>query len=270
MPEVAGPPTGTRPEGAQTEVEAGRKVREMFTAIAPRYDLLNHLLSLQLDRIWRAQTAKRLQRVFAECGAQSGVASQVRVLDLCCGTGDLGIAVNRRYRSARVVGVDFSHRMLLRARKKSDRQHGPDLLQLRPMKFIEADALQLPFADDLFNLVVTGFGFRNLANYEAGLQEIRRVLKPGGTLAILEFTEPPPGALGALYRWYCRKLLPQIGGLISGNQNAYKYLPASVSRFFRPDELSTLLSNAGFDSVHVELWTLGTVALHTCRRREYR
>jgi demethylmenaquinone methyltransferase/2-methoxy-6-polyprenyl-1,4-benzoquinol methylase len=261
MAEAGSPPRGTRPEGAQTEAEAGRKVREMFTAIAERYDLLNHLLSLQLDRVWRARTAERLGRVFLECGAQGGE-GEIRVLDLCCGTGDLGIGLSRRYRSARVTGLDFAHEMLLRARKKSDRQTSSDPVQLRPIKFIEADALRLPFADDFFDLVTTGFGFRNLANYEEGLREIRRVLKPGGTLAILEFTEPPPGVLGDLYRWYCRKLLPRIGGLISGNHNAYKYLPASVSRFFRPDELTGLMRGAGYEQVRYELWTFDTIALH--------
>jgi demethylmenaquinone methyltransferase / 2-methoxy-6-polyprenyl-1,4-benzoquinol methylase len=111
--------------------------------------------------------------------------------------------------------------------------------------------------------VTSAFGFRNLANYEGGLKEIRRVLKPGGTLAILEFSEPPPGLLGDLYRWYCRKILPKIGGLLSGNPNAYKYLPASVARFFRPGELAALMSSLGFTSVRYRLWTLGSVALHT-------
>lgn len=262
MPEVASPPQGSRPEGAQDEQEAGRKIRDMFTAIATRYDLLNHLLSFQLDRIWRAQTAKRLEPVFVGRIALRGIDTEVRVLDLCCGTGDLGTAIERRNRTARVIGVDFSHSMLLRARKKVAREQGGELTQLRQLRFIEADALRLPCADNFFDLVVTGFGFRNLANYSQGLREIRRVLKTGGTLAILEFTEPPPGLLGDLYRWYCRRLLPTIGGLISGNSNAYKYLPASVSRFFRPDELAALISGAGFDSVRVELWTFGTVALH--------
>jgi demethylmenaquinone methyltransferase / 2-methoxy-6-polyprenyl-1,4-benzoquinol methylase len=132
-----------------------------------------------------------------------------------------------------------------------------------PQAFFEADALRLPFTDASFNLVTTAFGFRNLANYESGLREIRRVLKAGGTLAILEFTEPPPGVLGDLYRWYCRTLLPRIGGVLSGNPNAYKYLPASVSRFFRPAELASLMKQVGYSPVSYELWTLGSVALHT-------
>jgi demethylmenaquinone methyltransferase/2-methoxy-6-polyprenyl-1,4-benzoquinol methylase len=257
MPEIAAPARGTQPEGAQSEADASRKVREMFTEIAPRYDFLNHLLSLEMDRVWRARVAKRLRSVFNH--------KKMRVLDVCCGTADLAIEINRRY-SAQVVGVDFVYSMLARARKKAGRLHSPDLVQLRPIKFVEADALRLPFADASFDLVTTAFGFRNLANYEDGLKEIRRVLRPGGTLAILEFTEPAPGVLGDLYRWYCRKLLPKIGGLLSGNASAYKYLPASVARFFRPDELASLMSSVGYRSVAYELWTLGSVALHTGER----
>lgn len=259
MPEAAAPAKGTRPEGAQTEAEAGRKVREMFTHIAPRYDLLNHLLSFELDRVWRARAAKRLKNVFAVSPGKR----ETRVLDLCCGTGDLGLALTRRYRSTRMVGVDFAHSMLVRAREKSARQHGPDLAQFRPMQFVEADALRLPFAANSFDLVATAFGFRNLANYEAGLREMRRVLRPGGTLAILEFAEPPPGLLGKLYRWYFRRVLPRIGGLISGDHNAYSYLPSSVSRFFQPGELAQLMSETGYQGVRFEVWTFGTVAFHT-------
>ena len=158
--------------------------------------------------------------------------------------------------------------MLLRAnskRKAQSRDAKADTAA--PLAFFEADALTLPFADASFDLVTTAFGFRNLANYESGLREIQRVLKRGGTLAILEFTEPKPGLVGDLYRWYCRTLLPKIGGLLSGNTNAYKYLPASVARFFRPEELAALMSQVGYESVSFELWTLGSVALHTGIKR---
>jgi demethylmenaquinone methyltransferase/2-methoxy-6-polyprenyl-1,4-benzoquinol methylase len=133
--------------------------------------------------------------------------------------------------------------------------------------FFEADALRLPFADASFDLVTSAFGFRNLANYEAGLREIHRVLKPGGTIAILEFTEPPQGFLGDLYRWYFTKVLPRIGWLISGHQSAYTYLPKSVSRFFRPPELAALMTSVGYQSVEFREWTMCTVALHTGIRR---
>ncbi len=257
MAEATAPVKGTRPEGAVTEADASKKVREMFTEIAPRYDLLNHLLSLQLDRLWRARAARLLRPVFLN--------PETQVLDLCCGTGDLAIALNGKYR-AHVTGVDFAHSMLVRARKKSARLHSKTLAQPGPIRYIEADALRLPFADSTFDLVTSAFGFRNLANYEAGLLEIHRVLKPGGTVAILEFTEPPDGLLGDFYRWYFCKVLPKIGGLISGEQAAYKYLPKSVARFFCPPELGALMSAVGFHSVDYRVWTFGTVALHTALR----
>jgi demethylmenaquinone methyltransferase/2-methoxy-6-polyprenyl-1,4-benzoquinol methylase len=274
MPEAAAPAKGTRPQGAVTEADASRQVREMFTQIAPRYDLLNHLLSLQLDRLWRARVARRLRAILDRPDAL--------VLDLCCGTGDLAFSLARATR-ARIVGADFSHAMLVRARQKSatlgnsavrwlakkapasesGHYNGETLAAAVPMPFFEADALRLPFAGGSFDLVTTAFGFRNLANYEEGLKEIHRVLKPGGTLAILEFTEPPVGLVGNFYRWYFRNILPRIGGLLSGDRSAYTYLPASVSRFFRPAELASLMTTVGYGSVGFRVWTLGTVALHT-------
>jgi demethylmenaquinone methyltransferase / 2-methoxy-6-polyprenyl-1,4-benzoquinol methylase len=252
--EAVAPVKGTRPEGAVTEADASKKVREMFTQIAPRYDLLNHLLSLQLDRLWRARTATLLHSVLDRPDAL--------VLDLCCGTGDLTFALSRAG-NARIVGADFAHPMLVRAREKSAVvKRSPNQSGSSPMPFFEADALRLPFADAAFDLVTIAFGFRNLANYEAGLREIQRVLKPGATIAILEFAEPPVGRLGDLYRWYFCKVLPKIGGFISGDQAAYQYLPKSVARFFRPPELAALMSAVGFHSVEYRVWTFGTVALH--------
>jgi demethylmenaquinone methyltransferase / 2-methoxy-6-polyprenyl-1,4-benzoquinol methylase len=249
--EAVSPARGTRPEGAGSETEASRKVREMFGRIAPRYDLLNHLLSGQMDRLWRRRTARRLAPILEQ--------SNARVLDLCCGTGDLAMALARRGRAA-IIGADFAHPMLVRARAKSRPSRS---VPGQALSLFEADALALPFADCSFDLVTTAFGFRNLANYEAGLGEIRRVLKPGGALAILEFTEPPNSFLGNLYRWYFRRVLPEIGGIVSGDRGAYSYLPKSVSRFFEPQELASLLALSGFGSVEHSLWTFGTVALHT-------
>ena len=256
------PVKGTRPEGAVTEADASKRVREMFTEIAPRYDLLNHLLSLQLDRLWRARTAGRLKHILDRPDAL--------VLDLCCGTGDLSFALARAGK-ARIIGADFAHSMLVRARGKGAKLSSapnqstspPNRGATSPMPFFEADALRLPFDPASFDLVTTAFGFRNLANYDAALCEIQRVLKPGGTVAILEFTEPPEGLWGDFYRWYFCKVLPRIGGLISGKRSAYAYLPKSVARFFRPRELATLMGTVGFASVEYRTWTLGTVALHT-------
>jgi demethylmenaquinone methyltransferase / 2-methoxy-6-polyprenyl-1,4-benzoquinol methylase len=246
---------GTRPEGAQTEADAARKVREMFTQIAPRYDFLNHLLSLELDRLWRARTARILRPILQRAPA--------RVLDLCCGTGDLALALAREG-SSEILGADFSHTMLQRANHKAANNAVESTAATsRRIRCIEADALRLPFSGGSFDLVTSAFGFRNLANYEAGLQEIRRILKPGGTIAILEFSDPPPGLVGDVYRFYCRKLLPKIGAALSGNAAAYKYLPASVARFFRPEELSALLMKTGYSQIQVHLWTFKSVALHT-------
>jgi demethylmenaquinone methyltransferase/2-methoxy-6-polyprenyl-1,4-benzoquinol methylase len=258
MAEAAAPVKGTRPEGAVSEADASKKVREMFAQIAPRYDLLNHLLSLQLDRLWRARTARCLQSILDRPDALA--------LDLCCGTGDLAFAF-RRSGKARIIGAYFAHSMLIRAKEKSAALGQPsDQNATSPMTFFEADALRLPFASASFDLVTTAFGFRNLANYEAGLREIQRVLKPGGTIAILEFTEPPEGLWGDFYRWYFCKVLPKIGGLISGERSAYTYLPKSVARFFRPAELAALLTYVGYLSVNYRVWTFGTVALHTAIR----
>jgi demethylmenaquinone methyltransferase/2-methoxy-6-polyprenyl-1,4-benzoquinol methylase len=248
LTEKGAPSKGTRPEGAATETDASRKVREMFTQIAPRYDLLNHLLSLELDRVWRARTARKLKTILSR--------SDSLVLDLCCGTGDLAFAMARKGK-AWIIGADFAHTMLVRARAKSEVDTNGRV------PFLESDALRLPFADESFDLVTAAFGFRNLANYEAGLREMQRVLKPGGTIGILEFTEPPPGLFGDFYRWYFRKILPKLGGAISGDAAAYKYLPSSVARFFRPDELCALMRAVGLKNVEAAVWTGGTVALHT-------
>jgi demethylmenaquinone methyltransferase/2-methoxy-6-polyprenyl-1,4-benzoquinol methylase len=255
---TAVPVKGTQPEGAANEADASRKVREMFTQIAPSYDALNHLLSLQLDRLWRARVAHRLRPILANPNAL--------VLDLCCGTGDLALAL-RKAGKARIIGADFAHTMLVRARAKSivGRSHS-GMPAPPPLPLAEADALRLPFAGSSFDVVTTAFGFRNLANYEAGLREIQRILKPGGTIAILEFTEPPDNFLGNVYRWYFRSVLPRIGGWLSGDPAAYTYLPKSVSRFLRPTELASLMSAVGYQSVAFKVWTFGTVALHTALR----
>lgn len=256
MNETAAPVKGSRPEGTLSEADASAKVREMFSQIAPRYDLLNHLLSFELDRLWRARAARRLCPILGR--------SDALVLDLCCGTGDLAFALANAGK-ARILGADFAHTMLVRAREKciplshsaSGQSAPPDT------RFFEADALRLPFAGASFDLVTSAFGFRNLSNYEAGLREILRVLKPRGTIAILEFAEPPASVWGDFYRWYFSKILPKIGALISGHQSAYTYLPKSVARFFRPPELAALMRSVGYVSVEFQEWTMRAVAFHT-------
>lgn len=239
---------GTRPDGIRNEREAAAHVRDMFGRIAPRYDLLNHLLSLDIDKIWRRRVARRFRAILRNPSA--------RVLDLCCGTGDLALAFRREGpNGAEIVGSDFVPEMLARARAKAA------ALNAR-VTFVEADALALPFADSSFDLVSCSFGFRNLANYERGLLEILRVLRPGGSAAILEFAEPRGKLFGGIYRFYFRRVLPRLGGLISGHGAAYTYLPASVSRFPAPETLQAQFLQAGYSDARFERWTGGIVTLH--------
>jgi demethylmenaquinone methyltransferase/2-methoxy-6-polyprenyl-1,4-benzoquinol methylase len=215
----------------------------MFTEIAPRYDLLNHLLSANVDKLWWRRTARTFSTILARPNA--------RVLDLCCGTGDMTLALGRQGARARINGADFSHAMLKLALKKSGGSPG--------LNWIEADALQLPFADESFDLITSAFGFRNLADYDAGLREIWRVLKPGAEFGILEFSEPK-GILGKLYRVYFKRILPRVGGLVSGS-SAYSYLPASVERFPSPAELVSRMAAAGFRDVQWTPYTFGIAGL---------
>jgi demethylmenaquinone methyltransferase/2-methoxy-6-polyprenyl-1,4-benzoquinol methylase len=243
---------GTQPNGARDEREAAAHVREMFGRIAPRYDFLNHLLSLDTDRVWRRRVAKQFGGLLRTPSA--------RVLDLCCGTGDLALAFrNEAPKGAEIVGSDFVPEMLDRARAKAAATGAG-------VTFIEADALSLPFDDNRFDLVSCSFGFRNLANYNRGMLEILRVLKPGGAAAILEFAEPRGKLFGSLYRFYFRRVLPYFGGLLSGNSAAYSYLPSSVRKFPSPEELQVQLQGAGFVGVRHERWTGGIVTLHTGRK----
>jgi demethylmenaquinone methyltransferase/2-methoxy-6-polyprenyl-1,4-benzoquinol methylase len=218
----------------------------MFGRIAPRYDLLNHVLSMNIDRYWRSRTVSRVAHILERPGA--------RVLDICCGTGDLTLALASRSRSAVVFGSDFSHPMLVAAQRKK-----------APM-LLEADALHLPIADETLDLATIAFGFRNLANYRAGLLELRRILKSGGALAILEFSTPPNAALASAYRFYSRAVLPAIGGMISGSKDAYTYLPESVRKFPDAEGLADQMRDAGFDGVRFERMTGGIVALHLGHR----
>lgn len=246
MSEAAKPQVlGASPEGAKDPQAASRAIREMFTAIAPRYDLLNHLLSANVDKLWWRRTARTFAGVLARPDAQ--------VLDLCCGTGDMAFALRRQGSECRITGADFSHAMLVRADAKAD--------QKEKMRWIEADALRLPFPDESFHLVTSAFGFRNLADYDAGLREIRRVLKPGGECGILEFSDPR-GMLGKIYNVYFKSVLPRIGRMISGSSGAYAYLPASVQRFPEPDQLLQRMHAAGFREATWKPYTFGIAGLY--------
>jgi demethylmenaquinone methyltransferase/2-methoxy-6-polyprenyl-1,4-benzoquinol methylase len=243
---------GTRPEGVHDERAAAAHVREMFGLIAPRYDLLNHLLSLDIDKVWRRRVARRFREILRNPVA--------RVLDLCCGTGDLVLGFRKEAPGgAEMIGSDFVPEMLVRARAKAAAAGAA-------VTFVEADALALPFGDASFDLVSCSFGFRNLANYERGVLEIFRVLKPGGVAAILEFAEPRGKLFGGLYRFYFRRVLPRLGALISGNRSAYTYLPSSVSKFPSPEALHALFERCGYSEVQFVRWTGGIVTLHVGKK----
>jgi demethylmenaquinone methyltransferase/2-methoxy-6-polyprenyl-1,4-benzoquinol methylase len=241
---------GAAPAGARDEASASAAVRDMFTSIAPRYDLLNHVLSMNVDRVWWNRTA----RIFADILERPNA----RVLDLCCGTGDMTFALHRRMKGAgaQLFGADFSHAMLVRAEEKSGE---------RKIRWIEADALNLPFASNQFQLVTSAFGFRNLANYDAGLTEIFRVLAPGGEMGILDFGEPK-GLIGKVYRLYFKRVLPAIGTMISGVNGPYAYLPASVLRFPAPDEMLQRMRDVGFTDVSWTPYTFGIAGLYRGRK----
>ena len=236
-------PPGAAPAGAETEQQASAWVRGMFGRIAPRYDLLNHLAVDEYRPLLARAYGPRVAEILATPGAQ--------VLDVCCGTGDLTLALNSGSPSAHVFGSDFCHPMLEKANGKT--ANG---------RWFEADALRLPMADASLDLATIAFGFRNLTNYHSGLLELRRILKPGGTLAILEFSTPPNPLLAELYGFYSRTILPAVGGLISGSRDAYTYLPESVRKFPDADGLADQMRDAGFVNVRFERMTAGIVALH--------
>jgi len=221
-------------------VEAGvlgpEGVRTMFDRIAPVYDAMNRVMTAGLDRRWR--------RLTVEAAVRPGD----RVLDACCGTGDLAVAAARA--GGDVTGVDFSPRMLERARRKAV-----------AVTWVEADVLELPFAENSFDAATVGFGVRNVADLERALAELRRVLRAGGRLAILEITQPR-GVVAPFYRLWFDRLVPLLGKAIRGG-GAYTYLPASVRRFPGPDELAGLIRGAGFGDVRYRLLAAGIVALHT-------
>jgi len=256
------PATGAKPLGTADEASAAQAVRQMFDSIAPRYDLLNHVLSANVDRLWWRRTARRFQPILA--------IPQASVLDICCGTGDMTMALLKlRPRDSQpILAADFSRGMLTRGALKfgaeSRASGSPYAIPL------EADALHLPLKSASLDLIVTAFGFRNLANYEAGLREFNRVLKPGGQLGILEFSEPG-GLLGKAYAVYFLRVLPAIGRLICGPVSAgkagpYSYLPTSVGNFPPPAEMLRLMQSTGYEQCSWQTYTFGIAGLYTATR----
>jgi demethylmenaquinone methyltransferase/2-methoxy-6-polyprenyl-1,4-benzoquinol methylase len=280
------PTPGARPGGVSDPAAAAQSIQQMFDAIAPRYDLANHLLSLGIDRLWWRRTACALCPILAR--------PEAIVLDLCCGTGDMTLALDRLRPKPRnrvppglkpasitvpvgtaeavplsktssseagethatfptpILAVDFSRKMLALAQPK---------FAGRNIRAIEADALHLPFADGSIDLVTCAFGFRNLASYTDGLAELHRVLRPAGQIALLDFNQPT-GLMGALYSLYFKCILPLLGRIISRDPRAYTYLPESVARFPRPPRMIELISAAGFTAPTWTPYTFGVAGLY--------
>jgi demethylmenaquinone methyltransferase / 2-methoxy-6-polyprenyl-1,4-benzoquinol methylase len=261
MADSTKPIVGASPQGAQDRRQAAAAVRDMFTSIAPRYDLVNHLLSFNIDRLWWRRAARTFRHILQR--------PDTRALDICCGTGDMAFALLRvasagvardgvardgvaRVSDPCIFGADFSHAMLTRALQKS---RGTSL------RWLEADALRLPLPDASFDLITSAFGFRNLADYDAGLREILRVLRRGGEVGILDFGEPK-GFIGRVYRVYFKRVLPAVGTVISGVKGPYAYLPASVERFPAPEEMLDRMRATGFADVSWTPYTFGIAGLY--------
>jgi demethylmenaquinone methyltransferase / 2-methoxy-6-polyprenyl-1,4-benzoquinol methylase len=235
------------------------KIRSMFNNIAPSYDLLNHLLSCNVDHYWRWRTT-RIVPPLPDTGPLRGSARQVApILDLCTGTGDLALAYDRAAAGrVPIVGADFCHKMLVRADVKARRKKASERI-----RFLEADAQHLPFPSDMFQIVTVAFGLRNVTDTDKGIAEMVRVTQPGGKVAILEFSRPRGIVMGPMYRFYFRHILPRLGQMISRSKdNAYRYLPESVMQFPDGEALANRLRGHGLVDVNWHPFTFGIATLY--------
>ncbi len=228
------------------EAAHAKAVREMFAGIAGRYDLLNHLLSLNIDKRWRRHVSRELAPILDDPDAI--------VLDVACGTGDLALELAKDAQ-AKVIGTDFCRPMLTIAQEKT-------AAESKPVPYIESDALSLPIGDDSVDAVTIAFGLRNLARVGDGLAELRRVLKPGGELVVLEFSAPIVPGFGKAFNFYFSHILPRIGGAVSGSRGAYEYLPDSVAKFPNQKNLAEMMRTNGFSDVSYSNLTGGIAAIH--------
>ncbi|MGN0006610.1 MAG: bifunctional demethylmenaquinone methyltransferase/2-methoxy-6-polyprenyl-1,4-benzoquinol methylase UbiE [Alistipes sp.] len=226
------------------------KVRKMFDDIAPTYDRLNHILSFNIDKLWR----RRVVRIVRRAGAK-------RILDLATGTGDLAIALARGIRDSSICGVDLSPQMLAEARRKIERIGLDERITLAECR---AESTLLPTAS--VDAATIGFGIRNFENREAALAELHRTIKSGGLLVILEFSTPRNPIVGWLYGLYSHRILPAIGGMVSHNRGAYEYLPASVDEFPAPAQFRAMLERAGFTDVKSRSQSCGIAQIYTAKR----
>lgn len=232
------------PAISEKEAAHSTAVKQMFAGIAGRYDLLNHVLSLNIDKRWRRLVADELRDILDR--------EDTTVLDVACGTGDLSLELSRNSK-AQIIGTDFCRPMLTIANRKSQNANIP---------YLEADAMTLPVADATFDAATIAFGLRNLPNFENGLKELCRVLKPDGKLVVLECSHPRLPVFRQLYEFYFSTILPRIGGLVSGSRSAYTYLPDSVSKFPEQDALADLMKSCGFSDVRFQNLTGGISAIH--------
>lgn len=233
-------------ERTTDELKHAKTVREMFSRISPSYDSLNHILSVNIDKRWRKVVRKKLNDILQN--------KEATVLDVACGTGDLALELQNGAK-AKIIGTDFCHPMLAIAADKN-------LEENASIPYIEGDALSLPFSDESFEAVTIAFGLRNLANWKDGLNELKRVLKPNGKLIVLEFSQPIVPGFRQIFQFYFKKILPKIGGAVSGSQGAYEYLAESVSRFPNQKELVKMLLEIGFTGVEYKNLTGGVAAIH--------
>jgi demethylmenaquinone methyltransferase / 2-methoxy-6-polyprenyl-1,4-benzoquinol methylase len=246
---VSRPPVHARVAAGDPSAEEQKRVavRDMFGRIAPRYDFLNHFLSGNIDRVWRRRCLREMKRRLRSTTA--------RTLDIGCGTADLSLEFSAL---GPVVGCDFCHPMLRIGLGKARRNAGR-----HPVELLEGDALRLPFTDGRFDAVVSAFVLRNLSNLESGLREMRRMLRPGGMVGVLDFAMPRTRLVGPLYRFYFTRVLPMVGRLVSGVDGPYKYLPDSVQAFPEPEALGRMLERCGFREAQVQLLTGGIAVLLT-------
>ncbi len=235
------------------ELKHARAVREMFGGIAKRYDFLNHFLSINTDKRWRRLVRRKLAGILADPSAV--------VLDVACGTGDLANELQHDS-AAKVIGTDFCRPMLAVAAQKNAK-YGKNKTAI---PYVEGDALALPFSSESFDAVTIAFGLRNLANFADGLKELRRVLKPGGRLAVLEFSAPVVPGFRQAFQFYFSHVLPRIGGAVSGSRGAYEYLPNSVSKFPDQKNLAEMMREVGFAEVEYQNLTGGIAAIHVGTR----
>ncbi len=233
-------------ERTADELQHAKDVREMFSRISPKYDFLNHFLSGNIDKRWRKLVTKKLENVLNDKNAL--------VLDVACGTGDLALEMQKNA-EAKVIGTDFCRPMLTIAKDKNAAEN-------LTIPYLEADGMNLSFADETFDAVTIAFGLRNFSNWEDGLKELQRILKSGGKLVILEFSAPVIPGFRQLFQLYFTKVLPKIGGVVSGSRGAYEYLSESVARFPDQKGLKKMMLENGFSDVEYKNLTGGIAAIH--------